>query len=314
MNDFRRHPRSSCARDASRASAGAAAHADHDAARLREALGGAHACPRILIKRDDLTALGLGGNKARKLEYLVADALAQGRDHADHDRRRAVQSRPHDGGGGVRDRHAVCAGADRDDASSRRSPATCCSIGCTAPRCDWCRRSIRCWPSGRTRRSWRKWSPRNRRAGRVPYVIPVGGSSGIGVFGYVERDGRAGRATVGIAASRRRGCITRADHAARRRALHLARGYATRRTAFAVLRSAPASRRRSSVPSALPTKRPLDWACPSGSSLQDLVTDQWYIGEGYGIPTVEAWRRSSCWRGPKRSCSIRVTRRKRWPR
>src|SRR6186713_1464832 len=49
-----------------------------DAVRLREALGGASHCPRILLKRDDLTALGLGGNKARKLEYLVADALAQG--------------------------------------------------------------------------------------------------------------------------------------------------------------------------------------------------------------------------------------------
>ena len=49
-----------------------------DAVRLREALGGASHCPRILIKRDDLTALGLGGNKARKLEYLIADALAKG--------------------------------------------------------------------------------------------------------------------------------------------------------------------------------------------------------------------------------------------
>jgi L-cysteate sulfo-lyase len=50
----------------------------HDAIRLREALGGPGRCPRILIKRDDLTALGLGGNKARKLEYLVADAQVQG--------------------------------------------------------------------------------------------------------------------------------------------------------------------------------------------------------------------------------------------
>src|SRR6266850_1728621 len=30
----------------------------------------------MLIKRDDLTGLGLGGNKARKLEYLMADAVA----------------------------------------------------------------------------------------------------------------------------------------------------------------------------------------------------------------------------------------------
>ena len=28
----------------------------------------------VFIKRDDLTGLGLGGNKVRKLEYLLADA------------------------------------------------------------------------------------------------------------------------------------------------------------------------------------------------------------------------------------------------
>jgi D-cysteine desulfhydrase len=39
--------------------------------RLAESLGG----PRLLVKRDDLTGLGGGGNKTRKLEYLVADAL-----------------------------------------------------------------------------------------------------------------------------------------------------------------------------------------------------------------------------------------------
>ena len=33
--------------------------------------------PHIYIKRDDLTGLAYGGNKARKLEYLVADALEQ---------------------------------------------------------------------------------------------------------------------------------------------------------------------------------------------------------------------------------------------
>jgi len=34
--------------------------------------------PQLFIKRDDLTGLGLGGNKTRKLEYLAANALAQG--------------------------------------------------------------------------------------------------------------------------------------------------------------------------------------------------------------------------------------------
>jgi len=49
-----------------------------DATRLRDALGGRARCPRILVKRDDLTGLGLGGNKARKLDFLIGDALAKG--------------------------------------------------------------------------------------------------------------------------------------------------------------------------------------------------------------------------------------------
>ncbi len=42
--------------------------------RLSAALGG----PKLLIKRDDMTGLALGGNKTRKLEFLVAEAQAQG--------------------------------------------------------------------------------------------------------------------------------------------------------------------------------------------------------------------------------------------
>ena len=49
-----------------------------EASRLRDVLGGPDKCPRILIKRDDLTGLAFGGNKVRKLEFLVADALARG--------------------------------------------------------------------------------------------------------------------------------------------------------------------------------------------------------------------------------------------
>ena len=43
---------------------------------LSAALGG----PEIWIKRDDLLGLAAGGNKTRKLEFLVADALTQGAD------------------------------------------------------------------------------------------------------------------------------------------------------------------------------------------------------------------------------------------
>ena len=47
-----------------------------DASHLSEVLGG----PRILIKRDDLTGLALGGNKCRRLEYLIGYVKEQGFD------------------------------------------------------------------------------------------------------------------------------------------------------------------------------------------------------------------------------------------
>lgn len=47
-----------------------------EARHLSAALGG----PRIIIKRDDLTGLALGGNKCRKLEYVLADAQQRGID------------------------------------------------------------------------------------------------------------------------------------------------------------------------------------------------------------------------------------------
>jgi D-cysteine desulfhydrase family pyridoxal phosphate-dependent enzyme len=48
--------------------------------RLAEAIAPAGRGPRLLVKRDDCTGLALGGNKARKLEHLCAEALAQGCD------------------------------------------------------------------------------------------------------------------------------------------------------------------------------------------------------------------------------------------
>ena len=50
----------------------------HELPRLRERLG--DGCPRLLVKRDDQTGLATGGNKTRKLEFVVADALAEGAD------------------------------------------------------------------------------------------------------------------------------------------------------------------------------------------------------------------------------------------
>ena len=41
--------------------------------RLRRSLG--NHCPRIFIKRDDYTGVGFGGNKVRKLEYVLAQPV-----------------------------------------------------------------------------------------------------------------------------------------------------------------------------------------------------------------------------------------------
>ncbi|MDP9291729.1 MAG: pyridoxal-phosphate dependent enzyme, partial [Verrucomicrobiota bacterium] len=45
--------------------------------RLSRHLGG----PELYVKRDDQSGLATGGNKARKLEFLLADALVRQSDH-----------------------------------------------------------------------------------------------------------------------------------------------------------------------------------------------------------------------------------------
>src|SRR5438105_12073065 len=44
--------------------------------RLTARFGG----PRLWVKREDATGLGLGGNKLRKLDYVLREALASGAD------------------------------------------------------------------------------------------------------------------------------------------------------------------------------------------------------------------------------------------
>ena len=56
--------------------------------RLSEKLGG----PRILVKRDDQTGLAFGGNKTRKLEFLVVGGPGTRCKDVDFRRRFAIQS------------------------------------------------------------------------------------------------------------------------------------------------------------------------------------------------------------------------------
>lgn len=52
----------------------------HPLPRVSAAIGGSDLKVELWIKRDDQTGLAGGGNKTRKLEFLIADALAQGAD------------------------------------------------------------------------------------------------------------------------------------------------------------------------------------------------------------------------------------------
>ncbi len=148
----------------------------HAMPNLSRLLGG----PQIYIKRDDLTGLAFGGNKARKLEFLLADALAQGANvlitagaaQSNHCRQTAAAARKL----GLRcilvltpSHHEAFQGNILLDALLKAEV-------------------IRC--SVDDRFSTLEQTAANERAkGNRPYVIPVGGSTGLGTLGYANMIG-----------------------------------------------------------------------------------------------------------------------------
>jgi len=132
--------------------------------------------PRLLIKRDDQTGLALGGNKTRKLEFLLGDALAKGADvlvtlgaaQSNHCRQTAAA--------------AAKAGIGCELILNGVKPVTPNGnlllnelLGAKA---HWIERPQRA-------AKLETLSKELRATGRKPYLIPVGGSNGIGATGYV---------------------------------------------------------------------------------------------------------------------------------
>ena len=256
-----------------------------EAVRLREALGGDKVCPRILIKRDDLTWLGLGGNKARKLEYLVADAREQGATtlittgavQSNHARMTAA---------------AACVAGMRSVlvlTSTSAEPAVAGNL--LLDRLYGA--SIRLVPSidpmlavGRDEEVVAEVIAEERSAGRTPYVIPVGGSSGVGVLGYI-----GGSAEL-VEQLRQAGVVpSRLYYASG------SRGTQAGLTLGAKLCEAPYRVYGIAVSAGEPEKieRAKRIGNEAAARLQlperidhaDLFTDQRFIGDGYGIPTAE---------------------------
>jgi D-cysteine desulfhydrase family pyridoxal phosphate-dependent enzyme len=145
------------------------------APRLTAALGG----PEIWFKRDDLTPVALGGNKVRKLEYLIADALTKpvdvvvtvGAAQSNH----CVQTA------------AACNRVGLDCVVVLRGePGTAIAGNILADRLLGA--EVRFVPMDMDERNEVAAGvvEELRAAGRSPYLVPVGGSNGLGVIGYAQ--------------------------------------------------------------------------------------------------------------------------------
>jgi L-cysteate sulfo-lyase len=147
--------------------------------RLSEVLGG----PSIWVKRDDCTGLAGGGNKVRKLEYLMAEARDAGAD--------CVIT-----AGEVQSNHAR-----QTAAAAARAGLEChlllVEIAALADddfhnngnvlldRLHGAR--VQLHPEGTDVEGGAKdLADRMGAAGRRPYVVPIGGSSPLGALGYVN--------------------------------------------------------------------------------------------------------------------------------
>src|SRR5687767_9646969 len=144
--------------------------------RLSESLGG----PRLFVKRDDLTGLALGGNKARKLEHLCAEALAQGCDTLVT-------------GGGPQSNHCRMTAA----AANRLGLQCHLALAGRAPEQPTGNLLLdhllgaRLHPTAareyyEIEASIEAVADEVRAAGGRPYAIPVGGASVTGALGYVD--------------------------------------------------------------------------------------------------------------------------------
>ena len=141
--------------------------------RLSKVLGG----PRIFVKRDDQSGLAFGGNKTRKLEFLVGEALARGCD--------CVIS-----GGATQSNHC------RQTAAAAAASGLDChlALGGKAPRLaegnlllDLVLGATIHWGgANRKGEDIPRIEAELRASGRKPYVIPYGGSDRIGALGFVE--------------------------------------------------------------------------------------------------------------------------------
>ncbi len=145
----------------------------------------------IYMKRDDLTPLALGGNKLRKLEFLAAEALRQGADTLVT--AGAIQSNH------VRQTAAVAARLGLHCVALLESPFGAAAAADHYHPGDNYQHNgnrllldlfntevVMCDALHDPQAQLREQAERLEAQGFRPYVIPVGGSNGLGALGYIQ--------------------------------------------------------------------------------------------------------------------------------
>jgi len=245
--------------------------------RLSKHLGG----PNIFVKRDDCTGLGTGGNKTRKLEFLMAEALQK--------KATVVVTQ-----GAVQSNHA------------RQTAAAACKLGM---KCELVFEKRVDRPSepyvksgnvfldriyGARIREVEKGSDMNAaleavavelaKKGELPYVIPGGGSNKVGALGYVDC------AHEFMTQANRTGL--RIDHV-----IHATGSAGTQAGLIVGLKGTnsgiPLLGIGVNAPKDIQEERVFKLAVETAAYVgaagtverRDIVADCNYVGEGYGIPT-----------------------------
>lgn len=137
----------------------------------------------MYVKRDDLTGADLTGNKIRKLEFLLADALAKGSDtvvtcgaaQSNHARATAIAAVRL----GIAARLLL---RTRDPANPPPVEGNILLDRLVGAEIVW----LTFEEYGRRGEMLARAAESLRRSGKIPYVIPEGGSNALGAWGYVR--------------------------------------------------------------------------------------------------------------------------------
>ena len=148
--------------------------------RLRAVLGG-RGVPRLLVKRDDAISFGFGGNKVRKLEFALAEAMARGAD--------TIVTL-----GGVQSNHARATAAAAAKTGLKcvliinGSPPERPTANALLDRLLGAEIEYISSRDERAEASERVMTPLAR-SGRTPFLIPLGASTSVGALGFVNAVG-----------------------------------------------------------------------------------------------------------------------------